>query len=90
MAALPFRRLEGFAAMPSKMSPREAAQNAHVIATREQLPLARMAEIEAGAANAVDWFAANILRFFETEIATAEAISSAQFRRYVAWMRFTR
>jgi hypothetical protein len=73
------------------MSPREAAKNAHVIAKREHLPLARVAEIEVGAANAVDWFAANILRFFEPEQpVTAEAISSAQFRRYVAWMRFSR
>ena len=73
------------------MSPKEAPQNAHVIATREHLPLARMAEIEAGAANAVEWFAASILRFFEAEQpVTAEAISSAQFRRYVAWMRFNR
>ena len=62
------------------MSPKEAAQNAHLIATREDLPFARMAEIEAGAANAVDWFASNIQRFFEPEQAvTAEAISSAQF-----------
>jgi hypothetical protein len=47
------------------MSPLEAAQTAHQIATREGLPLARIAELEVGAAGAVMWFAANILRFFE-------------------------
>ncbi|MBS0273397.1 MAG: hypothetical protein JSR55_03135 [Proteobacteria bacterium] len=73
------------------MSPLEAAQTAHQIATREHLPLARIAELEAGAAGAVTWFAANILRFFEAEAAAvADSLTSAQFRRYIAWMRFNR
>ncbi|HSM95395.1 MAG TPA: hypothetical protein VLT91_05080 [Rhizomicrobium sp.] len=73
------------------MSPLEAAQTAHLIATREHLPLARMAELEAGAAGAVAWFAASIMRFFESEAAAvADRLTHAQFRRYIAWMRFTR
>jgi hypothetical protein len=73
------------------MSPLEAAQAAHLIATREHLPLARIAELEAGAAGAVTWFAASILRFFEAEAAAvAESLTSAQFRRYIAWMRLGR
>ena len=72
------------------MSPQEAGYAAHLIATRESLPLARMAEIEAGAAGAVEWFAANILRFFDTEMAAIGSITNAQFRRYIAWMRFSR
>lgn len=73
------------------MSPLEAAQAAHLIATREHLPLARIAELEAGAAGAVTWFAASILRFFEAEAAAvADSLTNAQFRRYIAWMRFSR
>ncbi|HEY7976802.1 MAG TPA: hypothetical protein VID67_01300 [Rhizomicrobium sp.] len=72
------------------MSPQEAGHTAHLIATREHLPLARIAEIEAGAAGAVEWFAANILRFFEAEAAAISSITNAQFRRYIAWMRFSR
>jgi hypothetical protein len=72
------------------MSPLEAAQTAHLIATRECLPLARIAELEAGAAGAVTWFAANILHFFESEAAAvADSITNTQFRRYIAWMRFS-
>ena len=71
------------------MSPLEAAQTAHLIATREHLPLARIAELEAGAAGAVSWFTASILRFFDTEaVAAANTITKTQFRRYIAWMRF--
>ena len=73
------------------MSPVEAAQTAHIIATREHLPLARIAELEAGAAGAVAWFTASIIRFFESEAAAvANSITKTQFRRYVAWMRFNR
>jgi hypothetical protein len=73
------------------MSPLEAAQTAHHIATREGLPLARIAELEVGATGAIGWFAANILRFFEAEAAAvADSITNAQFRRYIAWMRFSR
>ena len=73
------------------MSPLEAAQTAHHIATREGLPLARIAELEAGATGAVTWFAARIMRFFESEAAAvADSLTSAQFRRYIAWMRFNR
>jgi hypothetical protein len=73
------------------MSPLEAAQTAHQIATREGLPLARIAELEVGAAGAVTWFAANIMRFFEAEAAAVvDTLTNAQFRRYIAWMRFNR
>ncbi|HEY2034287.1 MAG TPA: hypothetical protein VGH02_11430 [Rhizomicrobium sp.] len=71
------------------MSPQEAGYAAHLIATRERLPLARMAEIEAGAAGAVEWFAANILRFFEAEMAAIGSVTTKQLRRYIAWMRFS-
>ena len=69
----------------------EAALNAHTIANREGLAFARIAELEAGAAGAVGWFVASIMRFFDTEpMPAADTISKAQYRRYVAWMRVSR
>lgn len=70
------------------MSPQEAGYAAHLIATREHLPLARIAEIEAGAAGAVGWFVAHLQNFFEAEAAAIGSITKAQLRRYIAWMRF--
>lgn len=73
------------------MSPQEAAQTALAIAKKEKLPLAVIAKYESGAANAVEWFARNIRRFFLPESENGvESISDSQLRRYVAWMRTTK
>jgi len=75
------------------MTPQQAAMSAFTIARRERLPMARMAEVEAGVAGAADWFAANLTRFFAGNAAApypSNTISNAQLRRYIAWMRGSR
>jgi len=71
------------------MTPQQAAMSAFTIAKRERLPMARIAEVEAGD-GAADWFAANLTRFFSGNAPApypSNTISNAQLRRYIAWMR---